>query len=459
MMKHYSSVWFGLFLGIGLLLALCLPLGAQTANLDRSTEIPLSALRLNPQQLIASLNEGNVAAVIQQLEEGWRQQLNEYYRRFIRSEILSSEQIAQQLRENEQVTGQQSALIYAVATEPQLEVILLLPNGDLLHHRVPEATAEAIAETIRQFQMGLVRVTVPQPTYLPAAQQLYQWIIEPLRPALTEQGVENLIFCLGDRLRGVPMAALHSGEEFLVEQYSVAIIPAFNLLDPQPSNLADAEVLAMGAAEFQLQEPLPVVPVELAAINQLWQGEVSLNQEFTLENLREQRSRQPFSIVHLATHADFAPGSVQNSYIQFWDQRLWLNQLRQMDLQMPPVELLVLSACRTAVGDPNAELGFAGLAVQSGAKSALASLWAVPDVGTFLFMVGFYHNLQTAATKGEALRQTQLAILRGDLTLNSETVQQVVAGHPIPPAIANQLRVDFSHPYYWAGFTMIGNPW
>ena len=81
--------------------------------------------------------------------------------------------------------------------------------------------------------------------------------------------------------------------------------------------------------------------------------------------------------MHLATHATFSPGSVNQSYIQFWDQQLRLDQLKQLNLQVPVVQLLVLSACRTALGDPQAELGFAGLAVQSGAKAAIASLWSV----------------------------------------------------------------------------------
>jgi len=458
-MKYYYRLGLSFLLGTGIVMSLLVPAKAQPERVETPDPVPLSALRLNPQRLAASLDEGNISDAIQQLEGGWRQQLNEYYGRFIRTDIPTTDQIAQQLRQNAQITGQQSALVYVVSAPTQLEVILLLPNGELLHHRVSDATAEAITEVTREFRLGLVNITAPESAYLPAAQQLFQWIIEPLQPALEEQGVENLIFCLGGRLRSVPMAALHDGQSFLIETYSVGIIPAFNLLDPSPPDLSATEVLAMGASEFQFLEPLPAVPIELSTINQLWQGEVSLNQAFTLENLLELRSQQPYRIVHLATHANFAPGAVRESYIQFWDRRLWLDQLRQMSLQTPTVELLVLSACRTALGDPNAELGFAGLAVQSGAKSALASLWAVSDVGTFLFMTGFYQNLLAAPTKGEALRQTQLAMLRGELSLASTEVQQVLRQMTVPSEIQNESLVDFSHPYYWAGFTMIGNPW
>ncbi|MGK7927072.1 MAG: CHAT domain-containing protein [Spirulina sp.] len=56
--------------------------------------------------------------------------------------------------------------------------------------------------------------------------------------------------------------------------------------------------------------------------------------------------------------------------------------------------MLVFSACRTALGDLDAELGFAGLAVNTGAKSALASWWYVSDGGTLNLMGGFYRHLQ-----------------------------------------------------------------
>ena len=94
-----------------------------------------------------------------------------------------------------------------------------------------------------------------------------------------------------------------------------------------------------------------------------------------------------------------------------------MNQLEELKLSNPQVELLVLSACTTAVGDEQAELGFAGLAVHAGVKSALASLWYVSDVGTLGLMTEFYQQLRTAPIKAEALRQAQLAMLRGEVRL------------------------------------------
>jgi len=458
-MKRFYRVGLQFLLALGCVLVLLLPLRAQTELPPVDSPSPISALRLDPQRLRAYLDADNIPAAINQLEQGWRLQLNEYYGRHFRTELLPPDQIAESLRQNAQLTGQRSALIYAVSIPDQLDVMVLLPDGQLLHHRVADATPEVVAASIRQLRMELSDLRSFPRDYLPPAQQLYAWLLAPIAPTLEAQGIEQLIFCLGGKLRGVPMAALHDGQRFLPERYSVAIIPAFNLLDRRPPDLEDVQILAMGASEFQTQAPLPAVPAELAAIRQLWPSEVELNQAFTVENLRQQRSRQPFSIIHLATHADFAPGAAQDSYIQFWNRRLRLTQLREMDLQTPPVELLVLSACRTAVGDTQAELGFAGLAVQSGAKAALASLWAISDAGTVFFMTGFYQALKVAPTKGEALRQTQLAMLEGRLNLESPTVQAALQGIAIPDTVRNLSPGGLTHPYYWSGFTLIGNPW
>ncbi len=95
---------------------------------------------------------------------------------------------------------------------------------------------------------------------------------------------------------------------------------------------------------------------------------------------------------------------------------------------------MVLSACETAIGDNREEMGFAGLAVGSAVRSALASLWKVNDVGTLRLMTEFYGDLRSTPIKAEALRQAQLAML----------------GLP---------NSNLSHPHFWAGFTIIGSPW
>ncbi|NES82628.1 MAG: CHAT domain-containing protein, partial [Moorea sp. SIO2B7] len=96
------------------------------------------------------------------------------------------------------------------------------------------------------------------------------------------------------------------------------------------------------------------------------------------------------------------------------------------------IELLVLSACKTANGDSRAALGLAGVAVQSGARSTVASLWSVNDRSTSVFMKFFYQelaNTQKPITKAEALRRAQVKLLDN----------------------------QYKEPYYWAPYVLVGN--
>jgi CHAT domain-containing protein len=236
-------------------------------------------------------------------------------------------------------------------------------------------------------------------------------------------------------------------------------MPSLSLTDTRYGDIHSSEVLAMGASEFRDNRPLPAVPVELTTITQAWQGVSFLNQGFTLENLKLQRAKTPFGIIHLATHAEFLPGKPANSYIQLQDQKMAPLQLKSVGWANPPVELLVLSACRTAVGDEEVELGFAGLAIQAGVKSALASLWYVNDEATLGLMSEFYQQLKTAPIKTEALRRVQLAMLSGKVHIKNQQLLTSEGEFPLPTELMGVGDRGFSHPYYWSGFTMIGNPW
>ncbi len=133
--------------------------------------------------------------------------------------------------------------------------------------------------------------------------------------------------------------------------------------------------------------------------------------------------------------------------------------MRSIDWNKRPVELLVISACQTAVGDKNAELGFAGLALQAGVKSAIASLWQVSDAGTLALMTEFYQHLQTAPIKAEALRQAQIAMIEGKVRLEGGELRGSNRGLSLPPALVRLGNENLGHPYYWAAFTMISSPW
>jgi filamentous hemagglutinin family protein len=343
----------------------------------------------------------------------------------------------------------------------QLELVLITAKGKPIRKRVSTARRVDVLSLVKQFRDEITDpVNRDTTSYLPAAQQLYQWLVAPIAPDLQAQEITNLAFIMDAGLRSLPIAALHDGKQFLVEKYSLGIMPSLTLTDTLYLNLKHARVLAMGASEFQEQKPLPAVPVELNAIlNQSWVGQSFLNQDFTVKKLTAERQQESFDIIHLATHAEFKAGQPASSYIQFWDTRLTLDQLPGLGWNHPPVKLLVLSSCRTALGDRDAELGFAGLAYQAGVKSVLASLWAVDDEGTLALMTEFYQHLRTAPIKAEALRQAQLALIHRQIQVDAGVLQSPDQRIPLPPELAGLKDKDLSHPYYWAPFTMIGSPW
>ncbi|MGH2415826.1 MAG: CHAT domain-containing protein, partial [Microcystaceae cyanobacterium] len=114
------------------------------------------------------------------------------------------------------------------------------------------------------------------------------------------------------------------------------------------------------------------------------------------------------SIVHLATHGKFR-GMPENSFIQAFDQPIYLKDLEAILSQSKaPIELLTLSACQTAAGNERSFLGLAGLAIRSGVKSTLGSLWSINDEATVALMSDFYQNFKQGMTQVEALQKAQL---------------------------------------------------
>ncbi|MEM8805055.1 MAG: CHAT domain-containing protein [Cyanobacteria bacterium P01_G01_bin.38] len=420
---------------------------------------------------------GDIITAINDLETDYTQSFQNYLgltgEPFPNPELPRTQEELQLVAEN---TGIKPAILY-VSFVPQsleissaqtkqiaqpsdlLELILVTPDSPPVRKTLPVTQAQVIkvADQLRREVSNRSRLR--SRTYLRPAQQLHKWFIDPIKTDLTEQEIGNIAFVMAPGLRSLPVSVLHDGTDFLIEHYSVGLMPSIALSDLRYVDVRDSEVLAMGASSFTDQPALPAVPIELTTITeQLWPGDFLLNETFTPDLLIANRERKPYGIVHLATHGEFQAGSVDNSYIQFWDQRLGVDQLRALRLNSPPVELMVLSACRTALGNEEAELGFAGLAVQSGVKTALASLWKVDDVGTAGLMTQFYSSLREEPIKAEALRQAQLAMLRGDIQIKNERLVWSGGEIALPSELFNSAG-DFVHPYFWASFTVIGSPW
>jgi len=397
-----------------------------------------------------------------------REQENSYETYFSRdlAEVSQSPaEIAVTLAQLEQQTGQRAAVLWIKPQAEFLHLVLVTPGEAPIVRDLPNVSPAALTSAVQLFRREVMDPFSRR--HLTLGKRLHEWLIEPFEADFLEpRDIDSLLVCLWSGLRGLPLAALYDGEQFLIEKYNVTTIPAFNLIDPDYTPPSERRnILAMGASEFQEQAPLPAVPLELRNILDVFQEKRSfLNQDFTVSALENQlrqamRDYKPFNVVHLATHASFQPGNPKQSYIQFWDRRLHLDEIASLPWNRPPLDLLVLSACETAVGNHEAEMGFAGLALNAGVKSALASLWSVSDAGTLVLMSEFYQQLQNAPTKAEALRQAQLRLLRKESQVQSDRLILSRGEVSVPANLNLSGQDEFSHPFFWAGFTLISSPW
>ncbi len=327
-----------------------------------------------------------------------------------------------------------AAVIYPIILPDRLAVIISLPGQPLSQYSInlPEAEVE---ETISRLRESM-NLAISNRQRLKLSQKVYDWLIRPTHKQLTEGGIKTLVFVLDGVFRNVPMSALHDGEQYLIENYSIALTPSLQLLEPRSLQQLQLESLTGGLTESRSGfSALPAVAEEVKQISNNIPSEVLLNAEFTRTNLENQIQSLSVPIVHLATHGQFS-SKPEETFLLTWDERLNVNTLSQLlksreETGAEPIELLVLSACQTASGDKRAALGLAGLAVRSGARSTVATLWTVDDQSTAKTMVEFYRNLgQGNGNRAEALRQAQLSLLK---------------------------QQKYQHPYYWAPFILVGN--
>jgi CHAT domain-containing protein len=342
-----------------------------------------------------------------------------------------------------------------------LEITVIAQNENPLRIVVPGVTRAKIIGKAMRFRS---QITNQENNYLDNASQLYQWLIAPIEGELQAQKIDSLLFFLPDGLRTLPLTALYDNatQQFAVEKsFSIGTAPSLNLVDYRYRNLNDAPVLAFGATDFpdQQQNALPGVGVELPLVRSIKGGEFFLNQDFNLQMIEAQRRENPLPIVHLATHANFLKDFPRKSYIQLYNKKLELPSWANLDLNLPATDLLVISACNTAVGNSAVELGFGGMAVQAGVKTALASLWPVGDIGTVGLMDGFYRNLKMKTTKAEALQSVQKAMLKGDYRWENKRLTTPDDNVDFSDLENLPNSINLQHPYYWSSFMMIGSPW
>ncbi len=373
---------------------------------------------------------------------------------------------AQALQTDLRDLGKGTVALFTVVSDEKYSVILVTPDTQLARE-YPIKAAE-LNQKVFDFRQTLQR---PDIDPRPLAQELYKVLIGPIVSDLKQTQAKTLMWSLDGSLRYLPVAALHDGSSYLVEQYqSVVFTPASNarLKDrPRPHWTGLGLGVSKAVENFP---PLEGVPVELRSIIRapglqrtisqiplgLVPGKVLLDDAFTRSAMRSELRRN-YRLVHIASHFLFKPGNENDSFLLLGNgEHLTLSEIKRAVTMFHGVELLTLSACDTATGGADANgkevEGFAVLAQRQGAKSVMASLWPVADNSTRLLMQEFYRLRTSTArvSKAEALRQAQLQLLSGRGRPSSHRSIKLSTG-------TNEARVDYSHPFFWAPFILIGN--
>jgi CHAT domain-containing protein/Tfp pilus assembly protein PilF len=328
------------------------------------------------------------------------------------------------------IISQTAIVVYPILLPKRTELLVSLPSG-LKRFTVPVG-ADVVERTVRAFRRSLQGTTR---RYLHHAQRLYDWLIRPLEPDLTPLTIDTLVFVPDGPLRTIPMAALHDGTQFLINKYAVATTPGLDLTDPRPIRRENMKVLAVGlSAPVQGFSALPSVSQELEALQNLYGGTLLLNEDFQISNIQKTLRNEEFTLIHIASHGKFA-SDAERSFLLTFDEKLSMDQLTEivgrLRFRDEPLELLTLSACETAVGDDQAALGLAGVAVKAGARSALATLWRISDESSAVLVAEFYRQLRDpSVSRAVALQRAQWKLLRDQ---------------------------RYQHPRYWSPFLLINN--
>ena len=349
-------------------------------------------------------------------------------------------------------------------TDVFLDLTLIPAEAAVVGKRVELSSAQFTAllkqlysQLSRQEELRLNNPAAP-------ARQLYDLLIRPLAAELEALRITTLLIGADRGLQAVPFAALHSGAGFFGDRYAFALTPSLTLTNLNQAGAGEQRLLLAGASQFEGLAPLPLVPQELRQIASMQTSDLVLNNLFTPATVEQTAAEARYSRIHLATHAEFLPGGPARSRLYTGTAPLPLSSLATLRQRRhgAPLDLITLSACRTALGDADSELGFAGLALQAGARSAIGTLWYVDDVATSAYFIQMYRYLNQGLPKAEALQFTRRDFSGGRVQLVDDKIlaadgQVLMAG--LSPAQQRRVSAGMVNPYFWSGIELLGSPW
>jgi CHAT domain-containing protein len=371
-----------------------------------------------------------------------------------------------------------TALLYPIIFPDRIELLLETSTG--ITRRTTLVASTTVTETANRLAFSLRN---GMNDFMPASRQVHDWLLAPFSQQLAGEAITTLVLVPDGALRLLPIAVLHDGQRFVIENYAVATVTGMTMTngaaprgsgaalvvgvsDPgpavgklsekmasailQPSSTrsltgqahgrslralpANADAASRGFEQLRASLQLPGVKQEVDALATVLHGRQLLNAQFTVDQFRRETDDSDYRIIHVASHGVFG-GTTENSFIMAYDDLLTMDGLQAIlktdRYTRAPLELLSLSACETAEGNDRAPLGMAGAAMKARAKSVLGTLWPLEDNAAQAVMTRFYSGLTNGKlSKAEALRQAQLSLIKD---------------------------ANSGHPFFWGSFILIGN--
>jgi CHAT domain-containing protein len=353
------------------------------------------------------------------------------------------------------------ALSYSVGEEQSM--VLVAGGGVAGERRIRafqiDAGAEELARRVNIFHALIARGRVTaelEPALLAQGRRLFDLLAGPAREVIT--GAERVLIIPDGPLTALPFAALvlpGERDRFLghakplVFDASASVYVELAALREAESD-GSRSIAAFGAPDYPSAaelvrrhglEPLPGSLAEVEAIGELFGDHATLFLRSAATEKAFRSNGSSAGVVHCAVHAVSNARFPMDSALFFSiaehptssEEDGELTAWEIVDSLHTEADVVVLSACGTARGQAVAGEGVIGLArafQTAGARTLVASQWAVPDRSTAELMTRFYENLRLGVSTAEALQIAQRQTGESGSSL---------------------------HPFQWASFQVIGD--
>lgn len=375
------------------------------------------------------------------------------------AKVLDAEAIASYLPKNamliQYAIGSEELLIWGITSEGRIEA-----------HRMP-IDEHQLNRLVESFHRACEQRTPIKDL----GNELSALLLEPLASLI--EACSRLIIVPFGKLHVLPFHTLPFKEQPLVASHAVSYLPSASVLQfvqlDRPLT-ANQRVLAIGnpanmaykprfAKQSTPQAPLVGAEKEAVFVAKLFpEGLALTGNQPTKEVVRDALDDYP--IVHFATHGILSDESpLLSSILLANGEALTVYELMGTQLN---ADLVVLSACRTAQGEVTQGDDVLGLTrglLAAGARSAVATLWPVDDIATSLFMEQFYQHVRKGVSPALSLRNAQndlRTLSKKDIRQRQDNVNRSVRGIGLPGADIATSETNYSHPYYWAAFMLVG---